>query len=75
VIKDFEKWKLTCKSFKKTLKNGKAPATMDMEDEDGDKTTLPHHPRGHKVTTFDMEKDAVALALSETFKGWMANKD
>jgi hypothetical protein len=41
VLKDFKKWKLTYKSFKKTLKNGKAPATVDIEDEDGDKTTLP----------------------------------
>jgi hypothetical protein len=32
-------------------------------------------PRGHKATTSDMKKDVVALALSETFKGWMADKD
>jgi hypothetical protein len=57
------------------LKNGKAPATVDIEDEDGDKTTLPRRPRGHKATASDMKKDAAALALSETFKGWMADKE
>jgi hypothetical protein len=41
VLKDFLKWKLTYKAYKKTLKNGKAPATVDIEDEDGDKVTLP----------------------------------
>jgi hypothetical protein len=75
VLKDFEKWKLTYKSFKKTLKNGKALATMDIEDEDGDKTTLPHRPRGHKATTSNMKRDAAALALSEIFKRWMADKE
>jgi hypothetical protein len=75
VLKDFEKWKLTYKSFKKSLKNGKAPASVDVEEEDDDKPTLPKRPRGHKATTSDMKKDVVALALSETFKGWMADKD
>jgi hypothetical protein len=48
---------------------------MDIEDEDGDKTTVPRRPRGHKATTSDMKKNAAALALSETFKGWMADKE
>jgi hypothetical protein len=68
-------WKLAYKSFKKTLKNGKAPATVDIEDEDGDQTTLPRRPRGHKAMASDMKKDVAALALSETFKGWMAYKE
>jgi hypothetical protein len=75
VLKDFEKWKLTYKSFKKTLNNGKAPAFVDIEEEDNDKPTLPKRPRGHKATTSDIKKDAAALALSETFKGWMADKE
>jgi hypothetical protein len=75
VLKDFKKWKLTYKSFKKALKNGKAPASVDVEEEDDDKPTLPKRPRGHKATAFDMKKDAAALALSETFKGWMADKE
>jgi hypothetical protein len=75
VLKDFEKWMLTYKSFKKTLKNGKMPATMDIEDEDGDKTTLPRRLRGHKATTSNMKNDAAALALSETFKGgWLKRR-
>jgi hypothetical protein len=37
VLKDFEKWRLTYASYKKSLKNGKAPVTVDMEEEDGDK--------------------------------------
>jgi hypothetical protein len=74
VLKDFEKWKLTYKSFKKTLKNGQAPASVDVEEEDDDKPTLPKGPRGHKATTSDIKKDAATLALSETFEGWMADK-
>jgi hypothetical protein len=72
---DFEKWKLTYKSFKKSLKNGRAPASVNVEEEDDDKPTLPKRPRGHKATTSDMKKNAAALALSETFKGWMAKKE
>jgi hypothetical protein len=75
VLKDFEKWKLTYKSFKKSLKNGKAPASVDVEEEDDDKPTLPKRPRGHKAMTSDMKEDDAALALSETFKGWMADKE
>jgi hypothetical protein len=60
---DFKKWRLTYASYKKSLKNGKAPATIDLEDEDGDKGTLPRLPRGHKATTSDIKRDAVALAL------------
>jgi hypothetical protein len=75
VLKDFEKWKLTYKSFKKSLKNGKAPASMGIEEENDDKPTLPRRPRGHKAMTSDMKKDAATLALSETFKGWMADKE
>jgi hypothetical protein len=75
VLKDFEKWKLTYKSFKNTLKNGKASASVDVEEEDDDQPTLPKRPRGHKATTSDMKKDATALALSKTIKGWMANKE
>jgi hypothetical protein len=56
VLKDFEKWKLTYKSFKKSLKSGKAPASMDIEEEDDDKPTLSNRPRGHKATTSDMKK-------------------
>jgi hypothetical protein len=74
-LKDFEKWKVTYKSFKKNLKNGKVPATMDIEDDNSDKATLPHRPRGHKAMASDMKKDTTALALSESFKGWMANKE
>jgi polyphosphate kinase len=48
---------------------------MDIEDDDGDKATLPRRPRGHKATASDMKKDVIALALSETFKGWMADKE
>jgi hypothetical protein len=75
VLKDFKKWKLTYKSFKKTLKNGKAPATMDIEDDDNDKATLPRRPRGHKATTSDMKKDAAALALSKASRdGWLTRR-
>jgi hypothetical protein len=52
-----------------------ALASVDVEEEDDDKPTLPKRSRGHKATTSDMKKDVVALALSETFKGWMANKE
>jgi hypothetical protein len=62
-------------AFKKSLKNGKVPATMDIEGEDGDKVNLPRRPRGHKATTSDMKRDVAALALRETFKGWMADKE
>jgi hypothetical protein len=75
VLKDFEKWRLTYKAYKKSLKNGKGPATINLEEEYGDKGTLPHRPRGHKATMSDIERDVVALALSETFNGWMANKE
>jgi hypothetical protein len=74
-LKDFEKWKLTYKSFKKNLKNGKVLATMDIEDDDGDKATLPRRARGHKAMASDMKKDTAAVALSESFKGWMADKE
>jgi hypothetical protein len=60
---DFKKWRLTYASYKKSLKNGKAPASIDLEDEDGDKGTLPRLPRGHKATTSDIKRDAAALAL------------
>jgi hypothetical protein len=75
VLKDFEKWKLTYKSFKKSLKNGKAPASVDVEEEDDDKPTLPKRSWGHKATASDMKKDAASLALSKTFKRWMADKE
>jgi hypothetical protein len=32
-------------------------------------------PRGHKATASDIKRDLVALALSGTFKGWMADKE
>jgi hypothetical protein len=73
-IRDFEKWKLIYASYKKSLKNGKAQATVDLEEEDGDKGTLPHRPRGHKATPNDIKPDKSALALGETFKEWMVNK-
>jgi hypothetical protein len=57
------------------LKNGKTLAIVDIEDEDDDKVTLPRRPRGHKATASDMKKDAAALAWSETFNGWMADKE
>jgi hypothetical protein len=75
VLKDFEKWKLTYASYKRSLKNGKAPAIVDLEEEDGGKGTLPRRPRGHKAMASDIKRDAAALALSETLKGWMANKE
>jgi hypothetical protein len=46
--------------------------TIDIEDEDGDKVTLPV---GQGATASDMKKDAATLAWSETFKGWMADKE
>jgi hypothetical protein len=75
VLKDFEKWRLTYAAYKKSLKNGKAPATVDLEEEDGDKGTLPRRRRGHKATVSNIKCDATALALRENFKGWMANKE
>jgi hypothetical protein len=75
VLKDFKNWKLTYKSFKKALKNSKASASVDVEEEDDDKPTLPKSPRGHKAMTSGLKKDVVALVLSETFKGWMADKE
>jgi hypothetical protein len=75
VLKDFEKWRLTYASYNKSLKNGKAPITVDLEEEDGDKGTLPRQPRGHKSIASDLKRDATALALSETFKGWMVDKE
>jgi hypothetical protein len=57
------------------LKNGKAPATVNLEEDDGEKGTLPHWPRGNKATKSDLKRDAAALALSETFKGWMVDKE
>jgi hypothetical protein len=75
VLKDFEKWRLTFVAFKKCLKNGQAPTIVDLEEEGGDKGILPHRPRGHKATMSDIKHDATALALSETFKGWIANKE
>jgi hypothetical protein len=75
VLKNFKKWKLPYKAYEKILKNVKASATIDIEDEDGDKVTLPRRPRGHKATPADMKKDVAALALSETLKGWIPNKE
>jgi hypothetical protein len=60
---DFKKWRLTYASYKTSLKNGKALATVDLEDEDGDKGTLPHRLRGHKATMSDIKCDTAALAL------------
>jgi hypothetical protein len=71
VLKDF----LTYAFDKKSLENGKAPASIDLEEEDGDKGTLPRRPRGHMAMASDIKRDATALALSETFNGWMANKE
>jgi FtsZ-binding cell division protein ZapB len=70
-----ETYQLTYASYKKSLKNGKASATVDIEEEHGDKDTLPRRPRGHKATSSDIKREATALALSETFKGWMFDKD
>jgi hypothetical protein len=47
----------------------------ELGEDDDEKPTLPKRPRGHKATTSDMKKDAAGLALSETFKGWMADKE
>jgi hypothetical protein len=68
-------WRLTFAAFKKCLKNGKAPTIVDLEEEGGDKGILPRWPRGHKAMASDIKRDATALALSETFKGWIANKE
>jgi hypothetical protein len=35
----------------------------------------PRRQRGHKATMSDIKCDAVTLASSETFKGWMADKE
>jgi hypothetical protein len=48
VHKDFEKWRLTYASYKKSLKNGIALATVDLEEEDSDKDTLLVRPSGQK---------------------------
>jgi hypothetical protein len=69
------KWRLTYASYKKSLNNGKATATIDLEEEDGNKGTLPLRPRGHKATKSDLNRDVTVLALSETFKGWMVYKE
>jgi hypothetical protein len=36
------------KAYKISLKNGKAPTTVDLEEEDGDKATLPVGQRATK---------------------------
>jgi hypothetical protein len=58
-----------------TLETYQSPTSMDIEDDDDDKTTLLKRPRGHKATASDKKKYATALALSETFKGWMVYKE
>jgi hypothetical protein len=68
-------WLAIAKTPFPALRNGKALATVDIEDEGGDKATLPCRPRGHKSMASDMKKDAVTFTLSETFKGWMADKE
>jgi hypothetical protein len=90
VLNDFEKWKQTYTYYKKSLKNGNAPAaidleeeernkgapaTLDLEEEERNKGTLPGRPRGHKASKGDLKRDVAALALSETFKGYMAEKE
>jgi hypothetical protein len=46
VLKDYEKWKQSYASYRKSLKNGNTPATVDLEEEDGNKVTLPGWPKG-----------------------------
>jgi hypothetical protein len=75
MLKDFKKWRLNYASYKKSLNNGKATATIDLAEEDGNKGTLPLQPRGHKATKSNLNRDVVVLALSETFKGWMVYKE
>jgi hypothetical protein len=75
VLNDYEKWKLTYASYKKRLKNGNASATIDLEEEDGNKGALTGRPRGNNAYKSDLKRDVTALALSETFKGWMAKKE
>jgi hypothetical protein len=69
-LKDYEKWKLTYASYKKRLKNGNASATIDLKEEDINKDALTGRPRGNNAYKSDLKHDV--LALSETFKGWMA---
>jgi hypothetical protein len=75
VLKDFKKWKLTYASYRKSLKNDKAPATVDLEEEDGGKGTPPVDQVATRPPRGDVRRDIDALALSETFKGWMVNKE
>jgi hypothetical protein len=75
VLKGFDKWKVTYATFNKKFKNGKAPVTVDLEEEDGDKGTLSSRPRGHKASKGYLKSDAAAHMLSETFKGWMVDKE
>jgi hypothetical protein len=67
VLKDFEKCRITYQAYKKSLKDGKASATVDLEEEDCDKGTLPCRPRGHKATASDIKLYAATLPLNENF--------
>jgi hypothetical protein len=46
-----------------------------VEEEDPNKGALPSWPRGQKGTKADLKRDASALALSETLKRFMVEKE
>jgi hypothetical protein len=48
---------------------------IDVEEEGPTNGAIPSRPRGHKATKDGLKHDASTLALSETLKAMMADKE
>jgi hypothetical protein len=63
-------------SYENSLNNGNASRPLiSKRKKEKKKCALPGRPRGNKASKSDLKRDAATLALSETFKGWMTEKE
>jgi hypothetical protein len=76
-VKNSREWWLGYEAYKISIKNGRAHVAVDLDDEEEapGKGSLPSWPRGHKATKTDLKRDASALALIETLKTMMVEKE
>jgi hypothetical protein len=76
-IKNATNWRLSYEACKSSIKNGGANVgvVLDGEVEAHGNNALPSQPRGHKVTKANLKRDGLTLALSETLKAMIAEKE
>jgi hypothetical protein len=59
-------------AYHEAFKNETAMVVVDSEDDDSGQKALPPRPRGHKVTKANLDREARALAFTQTLEKTMA---